>query len=108
MDAPTQVRVTDIKMPFSSMVVFTIKWALAAIPAMLLLMVIGAVFWLVVAGVVVPIANEWTQPKDASIGTPEEQAAPTTPESRPPTSVRKRVEENPRMTDPRAGEEKKK
>ena len=33
----TQVVVTDIKMPFISMVVFMVKWALAAIPAFLIL-----------------------------------------------------------------------
>ena len=33
----TQVVVTDIQMPFISMVVFMVKWALAAIPAFLIL-----------------------------------------------------------------------
>ena len=33
----TQVVVTDIQMPFISMVVFMVKWALAAIPALLIL-----------------------------------------------------------------------
>jgi ABC-type branched-subunit amino acid transport system permease subunit len=36
-----QVIITDIKMPFFSMVVFMVKWALAAIPA---LIVIGIIF----------------------------------------------------------------
>ena len=41
---PTQkVTVTDIDMPFGSMVVFMVKWALAAIPAMLILLVLGLV-----------------------------------------------------------------
>jgi hypothetical protein len=35
------VIVTDIKMPFWSMVVFMVKWAIAAIPALLLLGLIG-------------------------------------------------------------------
>ena len=33
----TQVVVTDVQMPFFSMVVFMVKWALAAIPAFLIL-----------------------------------------------------------------------
>lgn len=39
------VRVVDIKMPFGSMVVFLIKWALASIPAMIIL---GLIYLLVV------------------------------------------------------------
>ena len=35
--------VTDIKIPFWSMVVLMVKWALAAIPAIIILIVIGAV-----------------------------------------------------------------
>ena len=31
------VVVTDIQMPFMSMVIFMVKWAIAAIPAMLIL-----------------------------------------------------------------------
>jgi hypothetical protein len=32
-----EVIVTDIRMPFASMVAFMVKWAIAAIPAMLIL-----------------------------------------------------------------------
>ncbi|KAB2966777.1 hypothetical protein [Zoogloea sp.] len=35
------VRVLDVKMPFASMVVFMVKWALASIPALIILIVIG-------------------------------------------------------------------
>ncbi len=38
----TRVVVTDIKMPFWSMVRFMVKWAIAAIPALIFLTVIGA------------------------------------------------------------------
>lgn len=38
-----EVRVVDIKMPFRSMVVFMIKWALAAIPAFIILGLVYAV-----------------------------------------------------------------
>ena len=50
--ASTDVRIIDIRMPFGSMVVFMIKWALAAIPAMLILAVIVAVFAGVFAGLI--------------------------------------------------------
>jgi len=43
-----EVVVTDIKIPFLSMVVLLVKWALAAIPAMIILffifVVLGAIF----------------------------------------------------------------
>jgi hypothetical protein len=45
-----QIVVTDIRMPFGSMVVFMVKWALAAIPALAILIVIGAVFWSIIMG----------------------------------------------------------
>lgn len=38
-----QVVVTDIKIPFWSLVVLLVKWALAAIPAVFILIVLGAV-----------------------------------------------------------------
>jgi plastocyanin len=43
MDQPTkpEVVVTDVRMPFGSMVVFMVKWALAAIPAFVMLFIIG-------------------------------------------------------------------
>ena len=36
-NAPQDVCVVDVNMPFGSMVIFMIKWALAAIPAMIIL-----------------------------------------------------------------------
>ena len=38
-EAPVQVVVTDVRMPFGSMVLFLVKWSLAAIPAILILVV---------------------------------------------------------------------
>jgi hypothetical protein len=38
-----EVVVTDISMSFWSMVVFMVKWVIAAIPAFIILMVVGAV-----------------------------------------------------------------
>lgn len=36
-----KVVVTDIKIPFKSMVVLMVKWAVATIPAMIILILIG-------------------------------------------------------------------
>lgn len=38
-----EVVVTDIRIPFGSMVVLIIKWAIAAIPALVLLFVLGSI-----------------------------------------------------------------
>jgi len=38
-----RVVVTDVSMSFGSMIVFMIKWALASVPAMLILSIIGGV-----------------------------------------------------------------
>jgi hypothetical protein len=46
------VVVTDIDMPFMSMVVFIIKWTIAAIPAMIVLGIIGAILAAVLGGVI--------------------------------------------------------
>jgi hypothetical protein len=39
------VVVKDIKMPFSSMVVFMVKWAIATIPALIILAVVGSILF---------------------------------------------------------------
>lgn len=46
-----QVTVADIDMPFMSMVVFIVKWTIAAIPAMIILFIIGAVLAAVLGGI---------------------------------------------------------
>lgn len=38
-----KVVVTDIKIPFGSMVVLMVKWAIATIPALIILSVIGSI-----------------------------------------------------------------
>lgn len=38
----TKVIITDVQMPFGSMVTFMVKWAFAAIPALIILLIIGA------------------------------------------------------------------
>ena len=40
-DEPREVTVTDIRIPFWSMVVLMVKWALAAVPALIILIAIG-------------------------------------------------------------------
>jgi hypothetical protein len=40
-----EVVVTDIRMPFGSMVVFMVKWAVAAIPAFVILVLVGGMVW---------------------------------------------------------------
>ena len=42
-DNTQEIVITDVKIPFVSMVVLLVKWALAAIPAMIILIVIAAV-----------------------------------------------------------------
>ena len=46
-----EVVVTDIQMPFGSMVVFMIKWAIAAIPAAIILFSLGAIFMAILASI---------------------------------------------------------
>ncbi len=41
----TNVTITDIKMPFFSMVVFMVKAAIASIPAFIILSVIGSIIF---------------------------------------------------------------
>lgn len=51
MDETKGVTVTDIQMPFGSMVIFMIKWAIASIPAAIILFLIASVFAVVFGGV---------------------------------------------------------
>jgi hypothetical protein len=45
-----RVVVTDVHMPFWSMVIFMVKWALASIPAIIILTLIAAFVWRVITG----------------------------------------------------------
>jgi hypothetical protein len=47
---PSPVRIVDVDMPFGSMVTFMVKWALAAIPALIILFVIAVILSAMVAG----------------------------------------------------------
>ena len=45
---PTQVQITDIKMPFWSMVIFMVKASIASIPAFIILSIIGTIVFSVI------------------------------------------------------------
>jgi len=47
-----EVEVTDIRMRFGSMVLFMVKWAIASIPAVIILVVLTAVVWGLTIGLV--------------------------------------------------------
>ncbi len=49
--AKHEVVITDIHMPFWSMVTFMVKWTIAAIPAMLILVAIGLLLIFLANGV---------------------------------------------------------
>lgn len=54
-----EVVVTDIGMRFTSMVRFMVKWAIASIPALIILFVITAAFWAIVIGL---FSSFWGRP----------------------------------------------
>ena len=45
-----EVIVTDVRIPFGSMVVLILKWTLASIPAMIVLVILGTLVGGVIAG----------------------------------------------------------
>ncbi len=46
----SEVVVTDVQMPFMSMVTFMVKWTLASIPALIILAVLAAILVTAFAG----------------------------------------------------------
>ena len=50
-DEKREVVVTDVKIQFWSMVVLMVKWAIAAIPALIILFVIGAAASMAIAAI---------------------------------------------------------
>ena len=44
------VIVTDVQMKFRSMVTFMVKWAIASIPAVIILVILGSVLSVMLAG----------------------------------------------------------
>ena len=51
MNETREVVVVDVKIPFWSMVVLLVKWAIAAIPAMIILLALATVVSIVLGGV---------------------------------------------------------
>lgn len=46
------VKVTDIDIPFTRIVSIMVLWAIAAIPASIILAILGAVFWIGILGAI--------------------------------------------------------
>ena len=44
-DTKRHVIVTDVQIPFGSMVILMVKWAIASLPAMIILAIIGCLTW---------------------------------------------------------------
>lgn len=49
-DERTEVVITNIRMPFWSMVVFMVKWSIAAIPAIIILAVLASLVTTLLGG----------------------------------------------------------
>lgn len=49
-DTNQKVIVTDIKMPFLSMVIFMVKWVIASIPAFIILTILATIFFGFIGG----------------------------------------------------------
>ena len=63
-DGKREVVVTDIEIPFLSMVILMVKWAIAAIPALFILFVIGGLLSMALALIFGTGWHHW------SMGTP--------------------------------------
>src|SRR5689334_12058824 len=83
------VSITDIDMPFLSMVRFMVKWAIASIPALIILMILAAVFWGALIAIVTsvgsalsrakPSAASATAPATSGTGAPSSERATSDP-----------------------------
>ncbi|NIM50876.1 MAG: hypothetical protein GTN62_10595 [Gemmatimonadales bacterium] len=51
MHETTEVVVKDIQMPFGSMVVFMVKWTIASIPAMIIVVLLAMIAVAIVGGI---------------------------------------------------------
>jgi hypothetical protein len=77
------VSIRDIDIPFVSMVRFMVKWAIAAIPALVILTMLGALLWGLIIGIVAPLSRKAT---DASVDSRPTQTFPVSPLSTEPTA----------------------
>ena len=55
----SQVTVVDVRMPFLSMVVFMVKWAIASIPAIIILAVLGSIVVSIFRGFFGGMGGHW-------------------------------------------------
>src|SRR5713226_8819688 len=82
------VSVTDVDMPFLSMVRFMVKWAIAAIPAFIILMILGALFWGVILGTFgARLLHKVTDTAPTSAVTPTVTPRRAPPETQSPSST---------------------
>jgi hypothetical protein len=81
-----RVTVVDFDMPFGSMIVFMLKWAIAAIPAMLILVMLGGIATAVFAGVIAGLASTVTESRRLAARV-EDVAASSIPSASTPALV---------------------
>ncbi|MBH0201138.1 MAG: hypothetical protein HP496_02260 [Nitrospira sp.] len=81
------VVVTDIRMPFFSMVIFMVKWAIAAIPALFILIVFGVLTWGMLGGLLLSLTIGKQTDSVRNLGTGTPTSVPTSTESTPSVPV---------------------
>lgn len=79
------VVVTDIRMPFFSMVIFMVKWAIAAIPALFILIVFGVLTWGMLGGLLLSLTIGKNTDSVRTLGTKTPASALTSTESKSPS-----------------------
>ena len=81
------VVVTDIRMPFFSMVIFMVKWAIAAIPALCILIVFGVLTWGMLGGLLLSLTIGKHTDSVRTLGTETPASALTSTEPQLPTTA---------------------
>jgi len=78
MPGPMRVSVVDFDMPLGSMILMLLKWAIAAVPAMLVLTVVGAIVGMVMATLLTGAAS-FTSVMPRGTAPAAEPTKPSTP-----------------------------
>jgi hypothetical protein len=78
------VVVTDIRMPFFSMVIFMVKWAIAAIPALCILILFGVLTWGMLGGLLLSLTIGKHTDSVRTLGTETPTSVRTSVESQSP------------------------
>ena len=78
------VVVTDIRMPFFSMVIFMVKWAIAAIPALCILILFGVLTWGMLGGLLLSLTIGKHTDSVRTLGTETPASVRTSVESQSP------------------------